>query len=201
MAFFAKFLYTQGRDLLHHQHLFGDGVANAAVPVKQPPALSFLSTFMCMKKLNRKQKLMVLAGVFFLLAQAFQPEKNKDSGYSNSNLSNVLPVPDTVQALLKQACFDCHSNHTRYPWYNLAPVSWWIAFHVTEGKRELNFSRFGKYTRHRQAESMEAILETVKHKSMPLPSYLWMHKEARLTDSQRRLISGWASQMMQYLRR
>lgn len=87
----------------------------------------------------------------------------------------------TTRALADRACFDCHSNETRWPWYShVAPVSWFVQNHVDEGRRELNFSDWNAGN----SEAREAA-ETVREREMPPKSYLLLHPEARLTDAER----------------
>lgn len=98
--------------------------------------------------------------------------------------------PAEVASILKRACYDCHSNVIRYPWYsNIAPVSWWLQHHVEEGREHLNFSDWGKYDAEKQEHKLEECLELVKEKEMPLKSYTWMHADARLSDNERRVLS------------
>ncbi len=130
---------------------------------------------------------MVLIGIQF-----FRPEKNIHPGPQPLSISPSV-VPDTVQSLLQKACYDCHSNNTRYPWYNnIQPVAWWLQHHVNEGKRELNFDEFQQYSKKKQVHKLEETAKTVKEEEMPLPSYLWVHMGARLTDAERALIAEWA---------
>ncbi|MBD3298182.1 MAG: cytochrome C [candidate division Zixibacteria bacterium] len=94
--------------------------------------------------------------------------------------------PQTEQ-LARQACFDCHSNETRWPWYaSIAPISWRLQDHVEMGRRHLNFSEFDKPQRH----ATEAA-EEVEEGHMPLWDYKLMHSDARLSDAEKRaLIDG-----------
>lgn len=94
--------------------------------------------------------------------------------------------PDT-RALAMRACFDCHSHETRWPWYgSIAPVSWMLTRHVTEGRRVLNFSAFDVP----QEEAAESA-ESVRKGDMPPWSYTRMHADARLSNAEReRLVAG-----------
>ncbi|MFM8485102.1 MAG: heme-binding domain-containing protein, partial [Bacteroidota bacterium] len=90
-------------------------------------------------------------------------------------------VPENVMAVLKPACYDCHSNQTRYPWYaGIQPVAWWLAEHVNDGKRHLNFDEFTTRKIAVQNHKLEEIIEMVKEEEMPLGSYTWTHADARL---------------------
>ena len=102
-------------------------------------------------------------------------------------------MPLAVQGLLQRACYDCHSNNTKYPWYaEVQPVRWWLDSHIKDGKRHLNFSEFGSYTAKRANHKMKQTAEQVESGEMPLPSYTWMHPEARLTPQEIKLLADWA---------
>lgn len=92
-----------------------------------------------------------------------------------------------TRALAERACFDCHSNETKWPWYSyVAPVSWGIAREVEEGREVLNFSEW-----QRAYEEAHEAAEVVQEGEMPPGNYIPMHPEAVLTTSERRqLIAG-----------
>ncbi len=94
--------------------------------------------------------------------------------------------PET-RALAQRACFDCHSNETKWPFYAyIAPMSLMLADHVTEGRDRLNFSEWD-----RQNGDFEAIAEVVTEGEMPPANYLLLHPEARLTDLEKQqLLNG-----------
>lgn len=131
-----------------------------------------------------------------LLIQFLRPARNL-SGDESKALSTLYPVPQEVQEVLTVACNDCHSNRSRYPWYaNVQPVAWWLADHVKDGKKHLNFSEFAAYPLRRQYHKMEETIEMVKEEEMPLKSYLITHQDARLSDAQRALLTRWAQSVM-----
>ncbi len=92
----------------------------------------------------------------------------------------------TTRTLAARACFDCHSNETRWPWYSyVAPVSWLIAHDVSEGRQRLNFSDWG---RERRAEAMTRVIEAGQ---MPPWYYGILHPDAVLSaDEKQNLIAG-----------
>jgi len=103
---------------------------------------------------------------------------------------------------MEGACYDCHSNTTRYPWYaEVQPAAWWLANHVKEGREHLNFSEFTNRRIAYQNHKLEEVVEMVKEKEMPLPSYTWfgLHPEADLTDQQRDQLTLWAQSLMAQL--
>ncbi len=134
--------------------------------------------------------------VLLLLIQLIRPAKNQELVASPADLRYHYPPPGDVQHLLDLACYDCHSNNTRYPWYNnIEPVGWWMAYHVNEGKKHLNFSTFGSYPRARLSRMFKHISDQVRNHGMPIASYLWEHTDARLSPAQTRLIVTWADSL------
>jgi len=134
-----------------------------------------------------------LLAVFGLLQ--FIPRAPRNAGLSGgpNSIEQQVAVSREVMAVLKAACYDCHSNHTQYPWYSrVQPVAWWLDGHVRDGKETLNFDAFGGYSSRKRQHKLEAIRDQVEEKEMPLWSYSWMHAGARLTTKERRLIEEWA---------
>jgi hypothetical protein len=114
---------------------------------------------------------------------------------SNPQERGEPPGPAEVQALLRRACFDCHSNETQWPWYSsIAPVSLLIARDVKNGRKEVNFSAWEKYDNRRKARKLQEIAKEVSKGDMPLFYYLPLHPEAKLTAAERDLIVKWAKQ-------
>lgn len=139
-----------------------------------------------------KNKIWLAIPVALLAIQFIQPDIRNPPVVAAMDIQQVANPPADVQAVLKAACYDCHSNETRYPWYSrVAPVSWWVANHVDEGREALNFSTFGALSPGDRSEILEEAGEKVTEGEMPLASYTWMHPEARLTAAQRNLLSGW----------
>lgn len=125
--------------------------------------------------------------------QFFHPVRKLGPVGGLDDITARFAVPPDVQTVLANACYDCHSNRTRYPWYaNVQPVGWWLAHHINEARGELNFSKFATYSSRRAARKLDAIIDQVEQGDMPLRSYTWMHPAARLTAAQRKLITGWA---------
>src|SRR3954454_23140652 len=114
--------------------------------------------------------------VILIVIQFFHPAKNASSTKPANHIAAVYNEPESVSKILDKACNDCHSNNTRYPWYNnIQPVAWWLANHVKEGKQELNFNEFGTYNLRKQYHKLEEVTEQVKEDEMPLGSYTLVH--------------------------
>ncbi len=104
-----------------------------------------------------------------------------------------VEAPAPVMAALKKGCYDCHSNRDNIPWYgNIAPISFEVRAHVADGRKWLNFDLFNTYSKEKKQKIYKGIVKTVTNGSMPIPMYLWVHKEARLTPNERKAITEWA---------
>ena len=131
--------------------------------------------------------------IVLVVIQFFRPEKNIHPGDQPNAITKKFPVTADVKTILDKACMDCHSNNTRYPWYyNIQPVAWWLADHVSEGKKELNFDEYINRRPRFQYRRMEQTIELVKDGEMPLDSYTWTHKDAILTEEEKTKIYDWA---------
>ena len=150
--------------------------------------------------MNRQMKKWpVIGGVIlaaFGVAQFFPPARNAGVTEGPRSIMAAHPVPAAVQAILRRSCYDCHSNQTRYPWYaDFQPVGWWLNRHITQGKAELNFSEFAGYSARHAAEKLGHVSDEVHDRTMPLPSYLWIHRDARLSDADIKLVQAWADDL------
>lgn len=139
------------------------------------------------------RKIFLTLLVVLIVIQFIHPKKNLAAERSAQHIENIYPVPGNVQQILAEACYDCHSDSTRYPWYaRVQPVAWWLAHHIDEGKVELNFSQFGTYPAKKQAHKLEEVTEMVKDDHMPLESYEWMHSDAKLSAEEMKVLTNWA---------
>jgi hypothetical protein len=130
--------------------------------------------------------------IVFIIIQVFRPKRNIQEGVSENDISKKYTVPDSVQQILKVACYDCHSNNTRYPWYaNIQPVAWWLDNHIKDGKSEINFSEFSSYSPRKQFKKLKDTKEQLDEGEMPLPSYTIIHKDAILDSAKKNLIIKW----------
>lgn len=151
-----------------------------------------------MKKFLRYALLALLA--ILVLLQFYHPARNVSNDQTH-HVSTKYPTSEAVEAILKPACYDCHSNMTTYPWYsNIQPVSLWLDSHIKEGKQHLNFSDFTTRRAAVQNHKFEEIIESQEEGWMPLDSYTWIHKDARLSPEQRQTIIAWAKANMDSLR-
>jgi hypothetical protein len=142
------------------------------------------------KELLKKLAFAVI--LVLLVAQFFGPPKNDgDIASVEPFLADTNP-PEDVKAILKSSCFDCHSDHTRYPWYNtITPVNYWLNDHIKDGKKHFNVSQWDEYSDKKKDHKLEELAEEVEEKEMPLPSYTWTHGDADLSQDQIDAILSW----------
>ncbi len=137
----------------------------------------------------------IFLGIAILVIQIIRPEKN-NSANDSFHISKNYPVSTEVNAILKTACNDCHSNNTVYPWYsNIQPIAWWLEDHVNDGKKHLNLSEFLKYPPYRQFHKLEEIEEVLAENEMPLSSYTIIHRDAKLDNTQKEILIHWSKAM------
>ena len=140
------------------------------------------------------KKILPAVLIVFIAIQFIQPAHNSSVQELPTDITKTIRVPDTVLNIFKKACYDCHSNNTRYPWYvYIQPTGWIMARHIRNGKDNLNFSDFGSYSQRKQANKLRAIETSIKEGSMPLPAYTIMHSDAKLSAEDKKLITDWAS--------
>ncbi|HLN54064.1 MAG TPA: heme-binding domain-containing protein [Lentimicrobium sp.] len=127
--------------------------------------------------------------VLIVLIQFIRIEQENPQSNPQYEFFNVASVPQNVQAVFIASCYDCHSNHTNYPWYsNVAPVSWMMANHIKEGREHMNFSEWGNYSKKDKLKMIEESIEEIDKGKMPLKSYVLIHKDARLTPEEKEII-------------
>lgn len=141
--------------------------------------------------MQKKIKLMGIIALGVLVVMQFiRPDRNEQGYESIQFFENETKPSEKITSILKQNCYDCHSNHTIYPWYmNIAPVSYWINHHIEEGKEHFNISDWEKYSIKKKDHKLEELLEEVEEGHMPLSSYTWLH--GNLEEEEKELLFQW----------
>lgn len=120
------------------------------------------------------------------------------NGGSNDSHKSVTPLdgfdaPTQVRAILNRACVDCHSNETVWPWYSkIPPVSWQIRNDVDLGREVMNLSQWRELTPEEQRAFASQMAFAARTHLMPPPKYLWLHREARLSEADLNVLREWA---------
>ncbi len=147
------------------------------------------------------KRIIVILLIVLILIQFFRPAQNRSASPSPADISTIYPVSANVNSVLEKACYDCHSNNTRYPWYaNIQPVAWWLDDHIREGKHDLNFSEFASYRIGKQYRKLEEVIDLVKKGDMPLQSYTIVHTDAKLTREEKVLLTSWTDALRDTIR-
>lgn len=133
-----------------------------------------------------KRALLIILALF-LFAQFFQTDKDNPATVA----SLQIKAPEDIRQIFKNACYDCHSYETKWPFYSyIAPMSWSIKSHVEDGRASLNFSIWGSYDEVKKQKLQKEIFRTI-YASMPPSSYVTFHKEAELSNEQRKQVRDW----------
>lgn len=139
-----------------------------------------------------QKKIFLVLIIILIGIQFIRPVRNQSEQVLSTDITKTFTVPDTILNILKTSCYDCHSNHTNYPFYtNIQPIGWMMDRHIKNGKDKLNFSEFGGYTQRRQLSKLTSIIRQIEDDNMPLSSYTIMHKDAILTKENKALIMDW----------
>lgn len=140
------------------------------------------------------KKVLIILLIVFLIAQYFGPEKNEGKLASIDAFLLDTKPPKDVKLILEYACFDCHSNITKYPWYHtITPLNYWFENHIIDGKNHFNVSNWQGNSIKQKDHKFEELIELIEEKEMPLNSYTWMHEEAKLSDEQIKAVINWAN--------
>jgi hypothetical protein len=132
------------------------------------------------------KKILVILLVAFILIQFFPIDKNNPEPTPQMDFLKIKNTPEKTANLIRNGCYDCHSNESKYPWYsNVQPMAWFLKDHIDEGRKELNFSTFATYPTKKQAKKMEEAAELIEKNEMPLDSYIILHSEAKYTDAEK----------------
>jgi len=125
----------------------------------------------------------------FLGIQLIPVDRENKPVDRSQNFVDINKTPEDIKVILKNTCYDCHSNETEYPTYSyIAPISWTIKDHINEGRKHLNFSEWGSYNKDLKENAIEKTISTVESQEMPLPSYIGYHPKANLTTIQRKAL-------------
>lgn len=140
--------------------------------------------------------LLVVLLVAFVIIQFIPSDRPANQPVSGQDIFEMEEIPPEVGIILKKACYDCHSQSVKYPWYSdVAPVSWLVARDVKMGREHLDFGKWGELSKRDQIKVLGEIAEEVEDENMPMQIYINMHSEADLTEKQRELIVNWSEQL------
>lgn len=137
----------------------------------------------------------IAIAILFVVAQVIRPSMTNPPVDESRTLQAKAQIPPKINAIMERSCNDCHSNKTSWPWYSqVAPVSWYLSRHVTQGRRHLNISDWAGYDNKRATRKLDEICEQVKIGEMPMKTYLLIHPSANLSEADKQVLCSWAEQ-------
>lgn len=145
-----------------------------------------------MKKAGRNSLYILI--VALVVIQFFRPEMNLGGEATADDLFVQHPgAPEPIRAQISHSCYNCHSNTTDYPWYaHIAPFSWIISQHISNGKAEMNLSEYGSLEVRQKIALLDGICESVSDSSMPPANYLMLNRDAALDHDDITAICDWS---------
>jgi hypothetical protein len=144
-----------------------------------------------MSRIGKRIVVVVVAAL--AAAQFLGPARTNPASDPAGSLRRRAPIPADVDAILVRSCRNCHSNDTVWPWYAyVAPMSWSVIGHVNEGREHFNLSEW-THTPEEGADLIDKVCRQVRRGRMPLASYTWIHRDAVLSDADKKVLCRWAS--------
>jgi Haem-binding domain len=143
-------------------------------------------------KIFYKSTLLAMGGLVLASSLVHPSGTVKHQTASGPLLANTSATPE-VTRIFEKSCQNCHSEQTKWPWYSyVAPLSWLIEKDVAGGRSHMNLSHWDAYTSSRQVELLTKIAVEARNRRMPLPQYVRIHPDARLSDEEITQLYSWA---------
>ena len=115
--------------------------------------------------MSKLKKVLLTFLVLLIAIQFIRPERNTGIADTPNDIEHTVAVSSEIKNILVISCYDCHSNHTEYPWYfNIQPIASWINHHIEEGKRKFNLSEFKTFKTKRKIHKLEEMIEEIRKK-------------------------------------
>ena len=142
------------------------------------------------------KKLLIIVIVLLVAIQFITIDKTNPPIDMSKDFISLINSPSELGTVIKSSCYDCHSHHTKYPWYsNVAPISWLIKDHINNGRNHLNFSTWADYSEKKKDHKLEECIEMIKSGEMPMNGYVMLHDEAEITHEQKMKLISWFSEL------
>jgi Haem-binding domain len=142
------------------------------------------------------KKVLIVIVIILIGIQYFTIDKTNPPADMKKDFITLTNPSGKIGNMIKSSCYDCHSHHTKYPWYsNVAPVSWLLKSHIDDARKHVNFSTWGDYNSKKQDHNLEECIEYVKNGEMPMKGYVMLHEEAEITHEQKMLLISWFTEL------
>ena len=139
-----------------------------------------------------KKKIIYGVLALLLISQFFPIDKTNPPAPESSDFLAIHNAPGEVSLLVKNACYDCHSNQSEYPWYtNISPISFWIRGHIRGARQRINFSEWNRLDASRLTYEIQECIEAIEDGRMPAKSFVLMHPEAKLSSVEKQRLVTW----------
>jgi len=130
--------------------------------------------------------------IFVLLIIVFIGIQFVETERTNPAVTAEIQAPNEITSILRNSCYDCHSNQTEWPLYSrIAPVSWFIINDVDSGREHLNFSDWGKYADALKEKKLKEIWEQINEDRMPPKAYTFLHPGSEIELNEKNTIKKW----------
>lgn len=142
------------------------------------------------------KKVLILVIVILIGIQFITIDKTNPPAEMEKDFISITNPPVDMGIMIKESCYDCHSHHTKYPWYaDIAPVSWLLKEHVNNGRNHLNFSVWADYKESKKDHKLSECIEMVKTGEMPMKGYVMLHEEAEISHEQKMFMISWLTEL------
>ncbi|WP_281951672.1 heme-binding domain-containing protein [Nitrosophilus kaiyonis] len=139
-------------------------------------------------------------GVLIVIFVIFQFIPSYEKANPTFDKTKEIKISKDLKSIFKKSCYDCHSFETNWPWYaDVAPMKWVVRRDVVEGRKALNFSIWDSYPNAKKEELKKKIFRSI-NLAMPLPQYLWLHPDAKLSSDDKKKVQNWASNGKGYIK-
>jgi hypothetical protein len=151
--------------------------------------------------MSKTKKILIALLIIFIAIQFIRPERNLGVADTTNDIEHAVAVSAEIKNILVSSCYDCHSNHTEYPWYfNIQPVAGWINHHIEEGKHKFNLSESKTFKTKRKLHKLEEMIEQIDTGEMPMSTYTLIHPNAVLSADQKNKLIAWTKESIATLK-
>ncbi len=150
--------------------------------------------------MNLGKKLAIVIFSVLIVLQFFQPTLPEVTLDNPNDILLNNDIPKDIEEIIKNSCYDCHSNTTNYPWYShISPSSFLVVRDIKKGREDLNFSNWEELNKIEKAGAIDDIVGVIEEEEMPMQIYTVIHQNAKLTPSDRERLISWAEEYSEKL--
>ena len=145
-----------------------------------------------MKKFLTFKKILLAILIFIGVSQFIKIDKENETVNSSLDFLSIESPTKGISKMIKNQCYDCHSDETKYPWYaDIAPVSWWLKSNINGARDFMNFSTWGLLTPKQKIAKMQECFEALQEEEMPVALYILMHDQSQFSEKETESLQEW----------